>query len=288
MDVGLAAIWSAAGVLAGLQITAFTLRINREIAVSKDDDLTWLPIADVLNLLSLLVIAVAVFVAPVLGFGGEEFAKKAFGLAVLLLVGYAFALAGHYDMYNRHTSRSRNRDGSLRYSKRQLQRRRSVYRRRVLLEHIKFCDQSVGELPVAYSTVMTPRGCHEPSAHDRLGRPALWNTVPRTSRHPRRDCHGSCLQSISDTVRHRRCRRGGSHNGAPLLLRPRTTDSRCHDQTSGKAATDQGPQSNQFAAWWPPCAAESARCTQVQLVLINGLLWLSGAIPAEGRSDSHG
>ena len=36
MDVDLAAIWSAAGVLAVLQIAAFTLRINREIAVSLD------------------------------------------------------------------------------------------------------------------------------------------------------------------------------------------------------------------------------------------------------------
>jgi hypothetical protein len=106
MNVELAAIWSAAGVLAGLQTAAFTLRINREIAVSNRDDFTWLPLADLLNLLSLLVIALGVFISPVLTIGGAVFAKKAFGLAVLLLVGYAFALAGHYDMYNPRTPRS--------------------------------------------------------------------------------------------------------------------------------------------------------------------------------------
>jgi hypothetical protein len=47
-----------------------------------------------------------VFIAPVLGIGGAAVPRKAFGLGVLLLAGYPFALAGHYDMFNRHTSRS--------------------------------------------------------------------------------------------------------------------------------------------------------------------------------------
>jgi hypothetical protein len=43
MIVDIGSLWAAAGVLAGLQITAFTLRINREIAVGREGDLTWLP-----------------------------------------------------------------------------------------------------------------------------------------------------------------------------------------------------------------------------------------------------
>jgi len=106
MPVDLGALWTAGGVLAGLQITAFTLRITREIAVGREGDITWLPLADALNLLSLLVTMLGVFIAPVLDIGGVALPAKAFGASVLLLTGYPFALAGHYDMYNFRTSRT--------------------------------------------------------------------------------------------------------------------------------------------------------------------------------------
>ncbi|MGW7821853.1 hypothetical protein ACWGLF_27885 [Streptomyces puniciscabiei] len=93
-------LWPVAGVLAGLQVTGFSLRINREIAVSGMGDITWLPLADALNLVSLAVTLVGVFIPPILGIGSAAFATKAFGLSVLLLANYPFALAGHYEMYN--------------------------------------------------------------------------------------------------------------------------------------------------------------------------------------------
>lgn len=105
MHLGLEKLWTAAGVLSGLQLTGFSLRVNREIAAG-EDDLTWLPLADTLNLASLAVTMLGVFVAPILGISGAALALKAFGLSVLLLVGYPFALAGHYDMFNRRTRRS--------------------------------------------------------------------------------------------------------------------------------------------------------------------------------------
>jgi hypothetical protein len=106
MPVDLGTLWTAGGVLAGLQITAFTLRITREIAVGREGDITWLPLADVLNLLSLLVTMLGVFVAPIVDIGGVALPMKAFGASVILLVGYPFALAGHYDMYNFRTTRT--------------------------------------------------------------------------------------------------------------------------------------------------------------------------------------
>ena len=106
MTVDLGTVWAAAGVLAGLQITAFTLRITREVTVGGRGDKTWLPLADVLNLLSLLITMLGVFVAPIVAVGGSTFPVKAFGASVILLAGYPFALAGHYDMYNIRTSRS--------------------------------------------------------------------------------------------------------------------------------------------------------------------------------------
>lgn len=98
-------ILAAAGVLLGFQITSFTWRISREVEVGKSD-LTWLPIADLLNLAAMLVVAIGVFVLPILNVANSEFMKLALGLALLLFIGYPFALAGHYEMYNRKTRRS--------------------------------------------------------------------------------------------------------------------------------------------------------------------------------------
>lgn len=92
-------LWGAAGIIVGFQVTAFTLRINREIDVSRSGDFTWFPVADLLNMLSLSVTLIGVFALPALDVIGRESASRLFGLSVLLLLGYAFALAGHYEMY---------------------------------------------------------------------------------------------------------------------------------------------------------------------------------------------
>jgi hypothetical protein len=106
MNIELADIWTAAGVLIGFQITSFVWRISREVEVGKKGDLTWLPPADILNLISMAVAMVGVFVLPILGLAEMSFIRFSFGLAILLFVGYPFALAGHYDMYNNKTERS--------------------------------------------------------------------------------------------------------------------------------------------------------------------------------------
>lgn len=103
-DIG--ALWGAAGILVGFQVTALTLRVNREISVGASGDLTWLPVADCINMLSLSTTLIGVFVLPVLDAIGQEAASRVFGLAALLLLGYAFALAGHYEMYNPRAGRS--------------------------------------------------------------------------------------------------------------------------------------------------------------------------------------
>jgi hypothetical protein len=104
MDIQPKDIWIAAGVLLGFQVASFAARINREIAVGEQKDKTWLPPSDMLNLFSMVVLVVGVFLLPVLGF--EGFMTYAFGLAMLLFVGFAFGLAGHYDMYNKNSVRS--------------------------------------------------------------------------------------------------------------------------------------------------------------------------------------
>jgi hypothetical protein len=105
MELTYGEILTAAGVLLGFQVTAFTWRVSREVEVGKAD-LTWLPVADMLNLSSMLVVVLGVFVLPILNVANLNFMKHAFGFSLLLFVGFPFALAGHYDMYNRNSTRS--------------------------------------------------------------------------------------------------------------------------------------------------------------------------------------
>lgn len=106
MDIQLVDIWTAAGVLIGFQVASFTWRVSREIEVGQVGDLTWLPPADMVNLLSMVVLLVGVFTLPILDLVDMNFVKHSFGLAVILFIGYPFTLAGHYDMYNNKTPRS--------------------------------------------------------------------------------------------------------------------------------------------------------------------------------------
>jgi hypothetical protein len=105
----LADIWTAAGVILGFQATSFLWRIANEVTRNRENnnqDVTWLPPADILNLIAMVVLVSGVFLAPLLVSLPPLWAQKAFGLSLLLFVGHCFALAGHYDMYNRHTKRS--------------------------------------------------------------------------------------------------------------------------------------------------------------------------------------
>ena len=101
-------IWTAAGVILGFQAAAFLWRIANEVAYSretKNRDVTWLPPADLMNLVAMAVMVLGVFLGPLLP-GATAAPQKWFGLALILFVGHCFALAGHYDLYNRKTSRS--------------------------------------------------------------------------------------------------------------------------------------------------------------------------------------
>ena len=101
MTIDISALWQAAAFLLGLQAASFSWRIQQEAAVADRGDITWLPPADYLNLIAMLVAVGGVFVAPALGLVDDRFAKMAFGLNALLFVGYSFALAAHYELFTR-------------------------------------------------------------------------------------------------------------------------------------------------------------------------------------------
>jgi hypothetical protein len=89
--------WTAAGVVVGFSVTAFTFRIGREARKRDDGHAYWLPPADFLLVVSLAVVLIGVFVLPVLG-AGLAFARYALGWAFLLLATYPLALAAHYEI----------------------------------------------------------------------------------------------------------------------------------------------------------------------------------------------
>jgi hypothetical protein len=93
-------IWTAAGVLLGFQVTSFIWRIDREVKMGAAGEQTWLVPSDFVNIISMIVTVVGVFVLPILGVANATFLKYALGLAALLFIGHAFARAGHYGLYS--------------------------------------------------------------------------------------------------------------------------------------------------------------------------------------------
>jgi len=100
--LGVAELWSAAGVIAGFQIASFSWRIGREVAMAKEGERVWFPHADTLNLASLMVTLLGVYVGGALGVLSLEQSTRAFGWSVLLLACWPFALLGHYDLLGRN------------------------------------------------------------------------------------------------------------------------------------------------------------------------------------------
>jgi hypothetical protein len=90
-------IWTAAAVLMGFQLATVSWRLNREMDVQlRSGGPNWLPPADYLYLLSLLVTALGVFVLPILNWIPLPFAERLLGISVILFAGYPFALFAHY------------------------------------------------------------------------------------------------------------------------------------------------------------------------------------------------
>lgn len=101
MEISLSDIWITAGFLIALQIVAFTWRVSREIAVDERGDISWLPPADIMNLVAMVFAFFGVFVPAIAGIGGPQIPRLALGLSIILFAGYPFALAGHYDLYKK-------------------------------------------------------------------------------------------------------------------------------------------------------------------------------------------
>lgn len=95
----LGGLWQAAAVLLGFQIAAFSWRISREFKMEDAGEPTWFPMPDWLNLLSMLVTVLGVFIGPILGLIETNDAERWFGLGLVIFLGYPLVVAGHYNLF---------------------------------------------------------------------------------------------------------------------------------------------------------------------------------------------
>jgi cytochrome b561 len=100
VEIQMAQVWESASVVLALQAMTIGWRINRESQLSEKGEPTWMPVADIVNLIAILLSVLGVFVAPVLGLASGRFTARVFGLVLILTVGHVFALAGHYELFN--------------------------------------------------------------------------------------------------------------------------------------------------------------------------------------------
>ena len=91
--------WQVAGVLLGFQVAAFTFRLNRELQF-KDRTERWFPLADCLNILSMLITVVFVFAIPIAQRRNLNIDSCYFwfGVAMIIFIFYPIALVAHYDL----------------------------------------------------------------------------------------------------------------------------------------------------------------------------------------------
>lgn len=98
-------LWTPAGLLLGFQVALFKWRLEREAEVGDKGDIPWLVPADYVSLVGMLAFVFGVVLLPLSGLLSITFARWAFGLGVLLFVGQALGLAGHYQLFNRTQKR---------------------------------------------------------------------------------------------------------------------------------------------------------------------------------------
>lgn len=105
IDPVLRDLWTPTGLILGFQVTFFKWRLEREAAVGDEGSIPWLVPSDYVNIVGMLTFVAGVVLLPVLGLATTPMARAAFGIGVLLFVGQALGLAGHYQLYNRTKNR---------------------------------------------------------------------------------------------------------------------------------------------------------------------------------------
>ena len=87
--------------LVALQFAAFGWRINREITVGDANRKTWLPLADILNIVSMLSVIVFLVIIPLKTEALESIGRAVLAAGYLLLAFHPITMAGHYRLFSK-------------------------------------------------------------------------------------------------------------------------------------------------------------------------------------------
>jgi len=82
--------------LIALQFVAFGWRVNREINLGDAGRATWIPIPDVLNIMSLFATVICLIVAPIATDSCFWLSRMVLGGGYILIAFHPFSMAAHY------------------------------------------------------------------------------------------------------------------------------------------------------------------------------------------------
>ena len=98
-DVTIFHLWTVAAVLFGFQMAALAWRMNRELYAEKKRARTWIPWADHMIYLSIVILIGGVFIAPLVGDVSLRWTVWLFGLALVIFAATPPVIAGHYNLF---------------------------------------------------------------------------------------------------------------------------------------------------------------------------------------------
>jgi hypothetical protein len=87
--------------LIALQFAAFGWRVNREINLGDSGRATWIPIPDVLNIMSLLATVICLIVVPIATDSYFWLSRVVLGAGYVLIAFHPFTMAAHYHLWSR-------------------------------------------------------------------------------------------------------------------------------------------------------------------------------------------
>lgn len=87
--------------LIALQFAAFGWRVNREINLGDSGRATWIPIPDVLNIMSLLATVICLIVVPIATDSYFWLSRMVLGAGYVLIAFHPFTMAAHYRLWSK-------------------------------------------------------------------------------------------------------------------------------------------------------------------------------------------
>ena len=104
-------IYRLAPPLIALQFVAFGWRVNREINLRDADRGSWIPVPDVLNIMSLLAAVICLIVVPIATDTYLWLSRMVLGAGYVLIAFHPFTTAAHYRLWSRASKSGNVTDG---------------------------------------------------------------------------------------------------------------------------------------------------------------------------------